>query len=665
MKKTDKIVAIAFSCLALSGCASITQGINPPPDRSALIDTNDTALSDNGGAPVTKIVYPDQNWSSAQSLWFYNTTQGSNLIPYRIFINLEQPGADNQALFRSKENMRSYRYLNQKPSFGNPDGLPVGWVKDTYRKKDYVGLTCAACHTGQLNYQGTGIRIDGGTTLADMEMMLADMEEALHDSLNGQGDSAKFQRLATSVLGKDVSSKNRMEDFEEELNQSYASVRSYNRSNAPVYNSGDKKEVRYGYARLDAFGRIYNRILEHISIDEVPDNNPPTAPVSYPFLWDTPYHDFVQWNGIANNGSTLGLGPLGRNIGEVLGVFASIDIHYKNADKNKLNYYTSADTLNIARLERHLKKLESPRWKDLSTADTANLPPINEEFRSKGEVLFRDYGCAACHANIPDRGDTSRRIIAQMTSHEKLGTDRTMAENAMGYCGSSGKFVNKDLGACYGVESDGRHDVPVAAALSSAVKGVISSTSKKGLDFGWTRDVLRKLYVGTLSIFGNPIRNTERHVDLVVSNKQFIAGYKGRPLNGIWATAPYLHNGSVPTLADLLLPKCSEAGISSGEKKQNQCRPNTFLVGNPEFDPVKVGYRQAESGVYPGIFVFDTSIPGNGNQGHEYAAGNTPSPEIDKEGNVVYDENGKPVFNNRPPMNEKERMYVVEYMKSL
>ncbi|MFY0540739.1 hypothetical protein [Nannocystis pusilla] len=33
-----------------------------------------------------------------------------------------------------------------------------------------------------------------------------------------------------------------------------------------------------------------------------------------------------------------------------------------------------------------------------------------------------------------------------------------------------------------------------------------------------------------------------------------LQAYKARPLNGIWASSPYLHNGSVPTLHDLLLP---------------------------------------------------------------------------------------------------------------
>ena len=53
-------------------------------------------------------------------------------------------------------------------------------------------------------------------------------------------------------------------------------------------------------------------------------------------------------------------------------------------------------------------------------------------------------------------------------------------------------------------------------------------------------------------------------------------GYKARPLNGIWATAPYLHNASVRTLYQLLLPA--------------EQREKTFNLGSKEFDPVNVGY---------------------------------------------------------------------------
>ncbi|NQZ57608.1 MAG: hypothetical protein HRT88_09120, partial [Lentisphaeraceae bacterium] len=66
-----------------------------------------------------------------------------------------------------------------------------------------------------------------------------------------------------------------------------------------------------------------------------------------------------------------------------------------------------------------------------------------------------------------------------------------------------------------------------------------------------------------------------------------------------WATAPYLHNGSVPNLHQLLLPV---------EK-----RDNIFYVGSREFDPEKVGFTSSE-----GRFRYETSREGNSNSGHEY-----------------------------------------------
>src|SRR5437867_4298499 len=79
-------------------------------------------------------------------------------------------------------------------------------------------------------------------------------------------------------------------------------------------------KVLPGRARLDAFGLIFNRVA---AIDlNLPENNrEPNASVSYPFLWGSSWHDKVQWNGAAENANDVE--RLGRNVGEVLGVFAA------------------------------------------------------------------------------------------------------------------------------------------------------------------------------------------------------------------------------------------------------------------------------------------------------------------------------------------------------
>src|SRR6266571_9138010 len=88
-------------------------------------------------------------------------------------------------------------------------------------------------------------------------------------------------------------------------------------------------------------------------------------------------------------------------------------------------------------------------------------------------------------------------------------------------------------------------------------------------------------------------------------------GYLSPPLDGIWLRAPYLHNGSVPTLRDLLNPP-------------NE-RPQTFHRGYDVFDPIKVGFKEPpprptgpNGELTDPYFLFDTREKGNGNQGHMY-----------------------------------------------
>jgi hypothetical protein len=89
-------------------------------------------------------------------------------------------------------------------------------------------------------------------------------------------------------------------------------------------------------------------------------------------------------------------------------------------------------------------------------------------------------------------------------------------------------------------------------------------------------------------------------------------GYASHPLDGIWLRAPYLHNGSVPTLAELLSPPAE--------------RRATFYRGNDVYDPVRVGFVSdvAQSGSRR-FYLFDTHDRGNGNGGHLYGIDLSPA----------------------------------------
>lgn len=100
-------------------------------------------------------------------------------------------------------------------------------------------------------------------------------------------------------------------------------------------------------------------------------------------------------------------------------------------------------------------------------------------------------------------------------------------------------------------------------------------------------------------------------------------GYANMPLDGLWLRAPYLHNGSVPTLRDLLEP--------------SERRPRTFFRGNDLYDPRAVGFvsnvAQERGRDY---FAFDTSAAGNSNHGHEGEAYGTLLPAQQKAALLEY-----------------------------
>ena len=100
-------------------------------------------------------------------------------------------------------------------------------------------------------------------------------------------------------------------------------------------------------------------------------------------------------------------------------------------------------------------------------------------------------------------------------------------------------------------------------------------------------------------------------------------GYANMPLDGLWLRAPYLHNGSVPTLRDLLEPSTR--------------RPKSFYRGYDVYDQVKVGFvstRDEENGRL--YFKFDTAVAGNSNSGHEGKRYGTDLPAGEKEALVEY-----------------------------
>jgi hypothetical protein len=124
--------------------------------------------------------------------------------------------------------------------------------------------------------------------------------------------------------------------------------------------------------------------------------------------------------------------------------------------------------------------------------------------------------------------------------------------------------------------------------------------------------------------------------------------YRARPLNGVWATAPYLHNGSVPSLWWMLMPAAQ--------------RPTQFCMGFRDFDPQQVGFH-VEANEAPhcrnGETLFSANDPdgkpihGNSNLGHSLEAPPGEGPHQHKKGVI-----GR-------LLSDEERKDLIEYLKTL
>ncbi len=102
-------------------------------------------------------------------------------------------------------------------------------------------------------------------------------------------------------------------------------------------------------------------------------------------------------------------------------------------------------------------------------------------------------------------------------------------------------------------------------------------------------------------------------------NLRKIDGYLSASLDGLWLRAPYLHNGSVPYLSDLL--------------EVPEKRTPVFYRGYDVYNPEKVGFVAEEQAAQKVGFKYDTSVEGNGNQGHLYG---TDLPAEDKKALIEY-----------------------------
>lgn len=495
--------------------------------------------------PSDDVVHLKQGWDEQLRTQIHHISFGSRLIPVNWLLNLE---SDSLGKLTTTENIEYLGFLPEPKSALNPYGLPVGFTLDTDdHETEWVGLGCTACHTGEVHYQGQRIRLEGGQSLVNFTLFEKTITDAMSATLSQPQKFVKFY----TALGDQTISK-------EKLQTSMQDRLSYLK-NRQAMNATD---VEYGYGRLDAFGQIFNTV--GVELLQIPTNKlVPNAPVSYPVLWNAPHLDLVQWNGSAPNADP---GPLFQNITTAIAVYGQMEVVN---NQEKLGYKSSVNIPNLKKIQNWLYQLKSPQWPEdiLGKLDQSKL--------KVGEKIYQQE-CLQCHQLVPS-GSKEYKLKAALTPAAEVGTDAQMVNNFLNARVDSGVLEGRKLLWFAGDKIN---------KTESSINLVTHVAAGAGLNHPLqTLDAVIENY--------HPVYSAA-----INANPNY---YKARPLTGIWASAPYLHNGSVLTLAELLSPV-------------NE-RRTTFYVGDRNFDSEKVGLLSTSG---KNRSLFDTQLLGNSNRGHLY-----------------------------------------------
>ncbi len=544
--------------------------------------------------PVAEVQTANQNWSTKQRQWFYHSGQGTMLLPYKWFLALEQPELKpfgDVRRFRETVYLARFGFLPDPPSPQNPDGLPVGFAKDTITDPrtgntlEVVGLTCAACHTGQLEYQGKGVRIDGGSASLDLAAFQTELGFAV-----GFTDKIpfRFDRFAKAVLGGSANP-----EAKSALRHDLQALLAQGATEKQLAVDRKLYATSAGFGRTDALGRIGNFVFG-TELDNA-NLRPANGPVSFPPVWYSSWFDWVQYNGSISQ-------PMVRNIGEALGVRARVNL----SDPQAGLFRSSVDVKNLHDIEILLagptafSGLRAPTWPE------SIFGPIDRAKAEAGKNLYQQH-CQHCHLPVIGSGELQ---------------DVTSAYWAPGQEGRHFLRMNliplEEIGTDPTTAADWEHRTaltgPLGLGTISAARGlqVVTDTiaAKKYDELGVPPDQRAEW---------NGFRDSYVRAPLA---------YKSRPLSGIWATPPFLHNGSVPSLYQMLIPA--------------DRRDKTFYTGSREFDPKHVGYASTP---FENGFVFDTTKTGNGNTGHEFKNGPRSKGVIG------------------PELTDEDRWAIIEYLK--
>ncbi len=574
---------------------------------------------------VQPVLFLENGLTTAQRAEFYHLAEGSEVFPLTWM----------QAL----ETMNGKLFLDDVERLGfladpdNKDGLPVGLTSGVTIGLEplgpMVGLNCAACHVGELHYQGKRVRIDGAPNLLNTREFFKSLIDSAQSTAT---DPAKL----IAFLGRVKEREEKSAGIEPSKARSFARkllVKVAQKEEAalkavlqPTIDKFIKQELTSAPLDLNALltdgekdeEKFRAKIVKDLDLDGVADlakkipllsdladdvekNSALTRTLQDVFIsirllraraeflkklgpvGENPRTDWgpgrVDAFGSARtflfDPNSVPINPvsypplfginthdwfhydnntttfLERNFGQALGLGA---LYAKDAKTGAI--YSTLQPKNLLRLEALAGQLSAPKW------PVEVFGKIDQESAKRGEKLYAKY-CAACHDPSKDNPK-----FARLYDLDDIKTD-------------------PDRATSFAAPLPGNLPFP------KAIQDLLFALKEKEIA-NFPPDEKAKL-------------EKQSH------EWQGPAKYAARSLKGSWATAPYLHNGSVPTMDDLLKPA--------------KDRTPTFYIGSHEYDVDKLGYVSDDK-----TTLFDTKADGNRNDGHEGERyGTTISPDERKD----------------------------------
>lgn len=580
-----KRIALALLLVSLIGCRRSSPPVPMPgPPTPRTVPTP---------APSEVI----QGLTEDDRYVFHHLAIGSEIMPLAWLQVLKSPKT-GQPFLQNPE--RFGMLADPESELGLPIGVTAGQPRFAKSFGEMAGLNCAICHVVDLEYNGEVVRIEGAPSLVNLDVFFGELAEAIGALLKDPKELFAFVARAQhqrSINDEGLHATEHQQFFDEfqdlnslrdsgELEAAFADQIEEELA-SEVARPLEGEEASDGGLKSRALDRLKGvlakRIGEKSRLKRIADREQALREslgrvIHATHLLKQRIAFLKKMKELKAKGSTA-TGPgradtwvLGRN-----GLFdkqhalpatspSSFPHLWGYADLEWLTWngcttsgmhrdvgtalglgaFFDLDTFESTVLPSNLheadlvtEKISAPKWPD-------EFGSIDEEKRDRGQQLYVQH-CAKRHDSPADY------------PIDEIGTDPNLAVNFDTPVGER-RFVDE-----------------------------FTAAMKKFAD---------KSYEATGNTLAEGAELEKHRPEKWRSERVYVS----RPLVAIWATAPYLHNGSVPTLYDLLLPATE--------------RPATFHLGHRDYDPVKLGYEtQVEA---TPVFNFDASLPGNSNQGHEY-----------------------------------------------